>query len=241
MSEGGIIHIAAENTYFKDDSSILPDGKYVRISIKDNGCGISPEDIPKIFMPYYSTKDKGSGLGLAAAYSIIKKHRGHITVESEVGIGTTFYIFLPATEQQPPPVEVTAKQPFIASGKKILLVDDEKLVSETAEEMLEHLGYKIEIADNSRDAIEVYKNAKDKGESFEAVIIDLVLQGDVGGEAILKKLLEVDPEVTAIISSGYSGHDVIVNFRNYGFKGALVKPYKIKQLEKVITKAIQKI
>ena len=241
MSEGGVIHIAAENMYFKDDSSILPDGKYVRISIKDNGCGISPEDIPKIFMPYYSTKDKGSGLGLATAYSIIKKHRGHITVESEVGIGTTFYIFLPATEQQPPPVEVTAKQPFIASGKKILLVDDEKLVRETAEEMLKHLGYKIEIADNSRDAIEVYKNAKDKGEGFEAVIIDLVMQGDVGGEAILKKLLEVDPEVTAIISSGYSGHDVIINFRNYGFKGALVKPYKIKQLEKVITKAIQKI
>jgi|GEM_PF-6031278 len=242
MSEGGIIHIAAENMYFKDDSSILPDGKYVRISIKDNGCGISPEDIPKIFMPYYSTKkDKGSGLGLATAYSIIKKHRGHITVESEVGIGTTFYIFLPATEQQPiPPVEVTAKQPFIASSKKILLVDDEKLVRETAEEMLKHLGYKIEIADNSRDAIEVYKNAKDKGEGFEAVIIDLVIQGDVGGEAILKKLLEVDPEVTAIISSGYSHHDVIVNFRNYGFKGALVKPYKIKQLEEVITKALQK-
>jgi two-component system cell cycle sensor histidine kinase/response regulator CckA len=231
MPDGGSIKVTAENTFIKQGGSIpLKEGKYVKIAFQDRGIGIDDENLKQIFDPFYSTKSTGSGLGLAVVYSIIKKHDGHITAESIVGVGTTFYIYLPASDKP-----TTIKEEKLPHGKsRILVVDDEEMIRDVVSNMLHMSGYEVECAADGSEAIDLYIKAKREEHPFDAVIIDLTIPGGMGGEKTIKKLIEVDPRVKAVVSSGYSSDPIMSDFKHYGFLGAIDKPYRIQELERTL-------
>ncbi len=234
MPEGGTIVLRAENvTVGKKNQLPLKDGGYIKLSVKDQGLGIPKEHLSKIFDPYFSTKQKGSGLGLATTYSIIKRHAGHVTVESGPNVGTTFHIYLPATRKI-----VAAKEPkqkkIPAIRGKILVMDDERALRNVISKMLERIGHEVECASDGERAVKIYKQAKKSGQPFDALILDLTIPGGMGGRETIAKLLEIDPEVRAIVSSGYSNDPVISNYQDYGFSGEVSKPYQIEQLRAVL-------
>lgn len=234
MPEGGFIEIHAENAKMKE-KGILPleAGNYVKISVRDYGTGIPAEYIKKIFDPYFTTKPKGSGLGLSTSYSIIKNHGGYLSVESESGKGSSFYIFLPASKFTAPLKEDEEKTELAGRGK-ILVMDDEEDIRKSLGKILANFGYEVDFAEGGTEAIELYKKSKESGRHFDAVIMDLTVPGGMGGLEAIRRLIEIDPEVRAIVSSGYSSDPVMANFREYGFKGVIAKPYKVGELGKVI-------
>lgn len=239
MPEGGIINIRFENvTLTESDLMSLKAGEYVKISIKDQGIGISGEYLQKIFDPYFTTKHKGSGLGLATAYSIIKKHDGQITVDSKMGSGTTFHIYLPASKEKVLLHSADHKTKLKGSGK-ILFMDDEEAVRKTTGFMLGSLGYNVVFAGDGDEAIKLYKKAIESGDSFKAVIMDLTIAGGMGGKEAVKKLIELDPDVKTIVSSGYSNDPVMSDYKQYGFHGVITKPYQIEELGDTISKVIE--
>jgi len=238
MPEGGIIKARAENIVVDAEQGLpLKEGKYMKISIEDRGIGIPEEHLQKIFDPYFTSKQKGSGLGLATAYSIVKRHDGCIQVKSELGVGSTFHIYLPASSKE----VLMGKQlrERIPTGEaKILLMDDEELVREVGGEMLEVLGYEVEFAKDGAEAIELYKKAKESTHPFDAIILDLTIPGGMGGKEAVEKLIEIDPEVKAIVSSGYSTDPIMADFRKYGFSDVVAKPYKLNELGEALHKVI---
>ena len=234
MPEGGTINIKAENVNVtSEDNFPLKEGNYIKISIEDKGHGIPEEQLTKIFDPYFTTKQKGSGLGLATTYSIIKRHGGYITVESELGVGTTFHIYLPASSKQLERKEVVKEDTAVMTGK-ILVMDDEEIVRTFVTKILKTFGNKVEVASDGAKVIKLYKKAMDSGEPYDVVIMDLTIPGGMGGKEAIQKLLEIDPDVKAVVSSGYSNNPVISNCEKYGFKGFLPKPYKLAELREVL-------
>jgi PAS domain S-box-containing protein len=242
MPEGGKIRIKTENTILDEKISLpLPEGKYIKITFQDEGIGVPEEYLPKIFDPYFSTKQEGSGLGLATVYSVIQKHGGYTTVESEVGKGTFFYIYLPAIEEKTSIEEKEERKGIKRTpwGEgKILIMDDEKIVRRAVGGMLGRLGYLVEFAENGEEAIVKYKEAKKKGDPFHAVILDLTVPGGMGGKKTIEKLLQIDPDVKAIVSSGYSTDPVMANYEKYGFKAVVAKPFDLKGLDNTIKKVL---
>jgi PAS domain S-box-containing protein len=239
MPESGTIKITAKNVIAKrKDGLPLKDGKYVLISIKDQGTGIPEEYLKKIFDPYFTTKQKGSGLGLAVIYSIINKHDGNVHVESRLGVGTTFHIYLPASKKRIHMRKSVSEEPIIGGGR-ILFMDDEEMVRDAAGEILRRIGYEVEFAKDGAEAIELYKKSKESGNPFDAVIVDLTIPGGMGGKEAIKKLLEIDPQVKAVVSSGYSIDPVMANFRKHGFRGVIAKPYKTKEISKLLHKVLK--
>jgi PAS domain S-box-containing protein len=216
----------------------LGEGEYVRISIKDHGIGIAKEYLPKIFDPYFTTKQDGSGLGLATAYSVVKRHGGHIAVESEIGVGTTFHIYLPATREKFTPGITQEKIPLRGKGN-ILVMDDKEVVRDAAKRMLSSIGYDAVLARDGSEAIAIYKKALQSGKPFDAVILDLTVPGGMGGKEAVKKLLEIDLNAKAIVSSGYSNDPVMSEFKKYGFVGLLEKPYRMQELRDTLLKVIE--
>ncbi len=238
MPKGGVVRVACENVAATEEDVVpLQSGKYVKISVKDQGIGIPKEYLQRIFDPYFTTKQKGSGLGLTTCYSIIKNHNGYIGVESEPGVGTTFYIYLPASGKEIPAKKSWEKKPVLGEGK-ILLMDDDEMVRDVAGEMLNHVGYEVEFARDGEEAIELYRGAKESGRPFDAVIMDLTVSGGMGGRESIKKLIEIDPQVKAIVSSGYCNDPVMAEFKKYGFSGVVAKPYKIEELSKALRRAL---
>jgi PAS domain S-box-containing protein len=237
MPEGGIIRITAENLMPEKIHEIpVKPGRYIRISIKDQGVGIVEKHLSKIFDPYFTTKQTGSGLGLATTYSIIKKHNGHISVDSLPGAGTTFDIYLPASDKEIPVKE----EALLLTGRgKILIMDDDELLKELADEMLNMLGYESEFAKDGDEAVEMYKKAMASEKPYDAVILDLTIPGSMGGEEVIKILLNIDPEVKAIVFSGYSEGEVMSNFRKYGFKGMMPKPFDAYALGKALNDVLK--
>jgi two-component system cell cycle sensor histidine kinase/response regulator CckA len=193
-------------------------------------------NVTNIFDPYFTTKQEGSGLGLATTYSIVKKHDGQITVESQLGVGTTFYIYLPASEKA---VLEKEKVKLIKGQGRILVMDDQASLRKMVGRMLGNLGYESEFAKNGAEAIEMYKKAKKSERPYDAVILDLTIPGGMGGKDAVKKLLEIDPEVKAIVSSGYSDDPVLANFQEYGFKGMMPKPFESLSLGKVLHEVLK--
>lgn len=245
MPEGGMIHIGAENLNVSEKEGFsLREGGYVKVSIEDHGVGIRAENLSKVFDPYFTTKEKGSqkgmGLGLAICYSVIKSHEGMITLESEVGVGTTFHIYLPVSEREPRVEEERVKKPLVGRGR-VLVMDDEEGVREVTGEILRYMGYEVEFAREGIEAIERFKEARETAKPFDAVILDLTVPGGMGGKEVIKKLVEIDPEVKAIVSSGYSNDPIMFEFRQYGFKGALAKPYKIEKLRETVSTVIRMV
>jgi signal transduction histidine kinase/CheY-like chemotaxis protein len=242
MPEGGAVFISAANTTVGPEDTqydtLLEQGKYVSISVEDHGEGIPKDDLDKIFDPYFTTKKMGSGLGLATSYSIIKKHGGLITVKSEQGLGTAFFIHLPASVGTPDSNE--EKKNALLKGKgRILLMDDDEMVLEVAEEMLKYLGYMVTFAMNGEEAVSIYKAAKYSMQPFDAVIMDLTVPAGMGGKEAIKKLLEIDPDVKAIVSSGYANEPIMAEYAQYGFKGVLDKPYTFSAFSEALNRIIK--
>ncbi|MFH1148431.1 MAG: ATP-binding protein, partial [Pseudomonadota bacterium] len=238
MPGGGLIRVQAENAAVREgDIRALTSGNYVKITVEDQGTGIPEEHLTRIFDPYFTTKEKGSGLGLTTAYSIVKNHDGHIRVESKVGVGTTVYVYLPASLEAVPADEIEegspSENPLPGKGR-VLIMDDEEMVREVAGEILTHMGYEVDYAKNGTEAIAVYQDAKWTGRPFDVLIMDLTIPGGMGGKEAVKKLLEIDPEARVIVSSGYSSDPIMSDFARYGFVGVIAKPYRIEDLSAVL-------
>jgi PAS domain S-box-containing protein len=242
MPDGGTCMLEAQNIMIKESDPIpLSEGKYVQISVHDKGKGISSEDINKIFDPYFTTKTTGTGLGLPTAYSIIKKHGGLLTVDSEIGKGSTFHIFLPASKRPVLSADYSAEPQELFTGEgRILLMDDEEFVREIATELLKHLGYTVETANDGKEAIELYKKSMASGESYAAVIMDLTIPGGMGGKDAIQELKKLDPDVRTIVSSGYANDPILANFKEYGFDGMVPKPYRVEELAETLHQIINK-
>ncbi len=243
MKKGGTINISAENVDISDENQewevLLKEGKYVRIRVQDNGVGIPPELLSQIFDPYFSTKQKGSGLGLAVSYSIIKKHGGYIFVESKPGKGTTFTVLLPASP------DAVIKKPLqklqIANGNgKILVMDDEEAILDLVGKMLSFLGYDVQLSHDGDEAIEVYKAALKNNQPFDAVIMDLTVPGGQGGKETVHELLKMDPQIKAIVSSGYSTDPIMAQYRDFGFVDRISKPYDVQTMSEVLHRVLNK-
>ncbi|RJQ50457.1 MAG: PAS domain S-box protein [Desulfobacteraceae bacterium] len=239
MPEGGTVTISGENFTSTGAGPVpLVAGPYVKITIADQGVGIPSEHQSKIFDPYFSTKHKGSGLGLATVYSIVKRHGGYITVESELGRGAAFHLYLPAAEEGPfggdKPVPIFSH----AGTGKVLVMDDEEEVRKVAGKMLQVMGYDVDFAGDGVEAIEMYTKSSTAGEPFSAVILDLTVSGGMGGKKAMEQLLKIDPHVRAIVSSGYANDPVMTDYRQHGFKGFVAKPYRVQDLSKTLHEVI---
>lgn len=237
MPEGGVVTISCKNVSVGEepDTPIMQSGRYVKITIQDEGIGIPLDAAEKIFDPYFSTKHDGSGLGLAITHSIISKHYGHISVQSEPGSGAEFTIYLPASElseEQKKKSDVHGKA--LISGK-VLVMDDDAMVREIARAMLEELGCEVELSENGEEAVEMYKRSSDEEDAYDSVILDLTVPGGMGGEEAVREILAIDPDAKVIVSSGYSTDPIMANFKDYGFCSAIVKPYQLEEMSRVIS------
>jgi PAS domain S-box-containing protein len=234
MSDGGTLQVHCANVIVDQRDLPLAKGKYSLISVMDHGTGIPREHLSKIFVPYFTTKKKGSGLGLSTSYSIVRSHGGHITVESDLGIGTTFNIYLPASEEGKP-LPGAEEERFVTGKGRILVMDDEEAVREVARGMLETLGYSVTLAKDGTEAIEIYHVAMASGVPFDSVLMDLTIPGGMGGQEAIKRLQEIDPNVRAIVCSGYSNDTIMANYKRFGFRAVVPKPYRLKQLSGTIS------
>ncbi len=232
MPSGGTIVITAKNVLGSQQElpQFLKEDKYVEISIQDSGTGIAKQHLHKIFDPYFTTKEKGSGIGLATSYSIIKNHGGAINLASELGKGTTFFVYIPAVEAGKEHPVASAVPPHVRKGK-ILVMDDDELIRNIAGEMIRALGHDVDFAESGEIAYEKYQTAKKSGNPFDIVILDLTIRGGLGGKETIEQLLVIDPGVRAVVSSGYSDDAVVSDYHKYGFSASLTKPYKLEKLK----------
>ncbi|MEI6042896.1 MAG: PAS domain S-box protein [Chloroflexota bacterium] len=238
MPEGGIFNISAQNLQLSE-ATLLPlqAGNYVLLTFWDQGGGIPPEILPKIFDPYFTTKRTGSGLGLAVCYSIVRQHDGHIAVESKVGKGTRFSIYLPALKQLPEKKSSPSKSVFDTTlpSLRVLVMDDELLLQKVLKRIFLKLGHEVVLASEGEQACQLYQAALEVGQPFDVVLIDLTIPGGLGGKQTMTRLLELDPEVTAVVCSGYSSDPIMSDYQKFGFKAVLTKPYLVEDLQRVLS------
>lgn len=238
MPDGGMIKITAENIHINGPGpGFIKGGNYIKISVTDYGCGIPRENIGKIFDPFFTTKSGGSGLGLATAYSVILRHGGYIDLESTPGKGTTFFLYLPAIENTVQSVR-TAGSGIIQGHGKILLMDDDTQILKTTGRLLSKLGYTVECANDGLEALEMFASSFENGTPYDVFIADLTIPGGIGGKATLEAIRQIDPDVKAIVSSGYSNNPVMAEYKKYGFSAVVKKPYKFEELHEVLLRLI---
>ena len=237
MWEGGMIEVRAENISLDAAHAVpLKSNRCVKVSIRDHGVGIPPENLHKIFDPYFTTRVNGSGLGLATAYSVIKNHGGHITADSELGAGTTFYFYLPVADRDIPVSQKEEKKQPVAKGR-VLVMDDEEMLRDLTSRCLTRLGYKVTTARNGQEVIRLFKQSMDS-RPYDAVIMDLTVPGGLGGKETIVELRKIDPNVKAIIASGYLDDPVLNDYKKYGFSAVIRKPFHINELYKTLNKIL---
>ncbi len=246
MEKGGVLKVGAENVVVGAGSGLaLKQGNYARIFVQDEGPGIAEADLKRIFDPYFTKKQmgyqKGTGLGLSICYAVVKDHGGLITVDSGPGKGTLFHIYLPTSEiAEIIPGKPVATSARVTAGKgRLLFMDDDEGVRDVIVEILVHLGYDVQYAKDGTEAIHHYVEATGKGNPFDVVIADLTVRDGMGGQELIEQLHRIDPEVRAVISSGYSTDPVLYDFRRHGFLGVVAKPYKIEELCAVLDEVMQ--
>jgi CheY-like chemotaxis protein len=241
MPGGGAIEITAENIRVTRDMGLpVEGGQYVKICVVDHGTGISRENIDRVFDPYFTTKaEQHSGLGLAVAYFIIKKHSGHILVDSTLGSGTSVCMYLPITKEKVEPPVAERRLDSIREHGRILVMDDDEMVRSLTENLLRRFGYTVESSGEGDDAIAKYKAAKERGQPFEAVIIDLTIVGGLGGRETIAELRAFDPGIKAIVTTGYSHESVLAEYLSYGFRAVLPKPFRAAELHAAVRKVIE--
>jgi nitrogen-specific signal transduction histidine kinase/CheY-like chemotaxis protein len=239
MPEGGTIRIVARNhAVIGIGRPAVDPGDYVHISIQDSGTGIKPKDLPHIFDPYFTTKQTGTGLGLAAVYSIIKKHRGLIDVDSELKKGTTFHIWMPALRASKALPEAASLSAIVPMKGKILFMDDEPSIRSMATMLMRRIGLEVVAVSDGREVIDKYNAALEDGTPFSLVIMDLTVPGGMGGREALSYLREIDAAVKVVVSSGYSSDPIMANHKEHGFCGMIAKPYDVGQFNRVIVETL---
>lgn len=238
MPGGGILIVSAKNVCIEKNSALpLEPGNYVEVAITDQGIGMSQAVLEQAFVPYFSTKKSGHGLGLAITYSIIQKHGGYITIDSEPDVGTTFTFYLPASVQKAI-TDVKQKSAIPRGSGRILLMDDEEMIHEVLSKMLETLGYEVEDAYDGETALQKYLDAMGTGKPFDMVILDLTIPGAMGGLETMDKILEIDALAKVVISSGYANDEVMTNYADYGFVNVMQKPIALQKLAEVVKNII---
>ncbi len=240
MPEGGKINIECQNIAHPEIESYPPlanNKRYIRITISDNGPGIPQKSIHKIFDPYFTTKEMGSGLGLAITNTIIANHEGFIRADSNHN-GTTFFIYLPFNQDNKTTNTPLTKTILNEGHGTILVMDDEDMVRDIAQTMLQLSGYQVISAKNGSKAIDLYKKAEEDNTPIAAVIMDLTIPNGMGGQKAVQEILRINPNAKVLVSSGYSNDPVMVNYQDYGFKGAVIKPYELRELQKAIATVI---
>ncbi len=236
MQQGGTIQIACKNTVLKQSPHIpLPAGDYIQINIADQGIGIPHKIIDKIFDPYFSSKPEGSGLGLAITHSIISKHQGYISVDSQPGSGTTFTIYIPAARQPSSIQNKETGSKILPEHARILVMDDEEGVLQVTERMLSRIGFETTLTENGEEAISQFEIARQNNLPYDMVIMDLTIPGGMGGQEAVKEILSLDPQAKVVVVSGYSNDPVMANFKEYGFCATMQKPFTFEELKKNIT------
>ncbi|MFO0566135.1 MAG: PAS domain S-box protein [Polyangiaceae bacterium] len=233
MPEGGRVGIVADNRLLSEGTLLLPPGRYVRIRVSDSGVGIPSENLQRIFDPYFTTKSNGSGLGLAVAYSVVKSHFGSLEVDSQVERGSTFTLLLPACAMKVSSAPARARIHGSPTGK-VLVVDDDPAVREVLVRLLTALGSTVVAVADGEAGVREYQEARKLGEPFALAIVDLTIPGGMGGREAVERIRAIDPEVKAVVSSGYSNDPVLAEYRAHGFCGVLPKPYKVSDLRRVL-------
>lgn len=241
MPQGGRIIIRCNNVTDAAAETLLSvnEGNFVRITIQDSGVGIPEQILDKIFDPYFTTKQEGSGLGLAICYSIINKHDGYLTAESETGKGATFTIYLPASENLKINKNIVITEKAVTKASRIIVMDDDKMIRDLAKSQLNILGHEAVLVADGEQAINRYRELQDRGIPADLVIMDLTIPGGMGGREAAEKLLKLDPKARLIVASGYSNDPIMANCQEYGFRAAVVKPFDLAGLSNAITTAIK--
>jgi two-component system cell cycle sensor histidine kinase/response regulator CckA len=231
MPEGGMVTITLEPVQLAlDEQPALPPGRYLRLVVSDRGVGIPPGQIERIFDPYFTTKRGGRGLGLATAFSVVKRHGGHLLVDSAPGEGSSFTVLLPCTEaEEPEPLHPPECEPGRGEGR-VLVMDDEASIRELVCDLLGHFGYQVEAARDGDEALEMARRAVLTGRPYQVAILDLTIPGGRGGREIILELQEIDPQLRAIVMSGYTTDTTLAQHRAFGFDGAVAKPCSAKAL-----------
>ncbi|ODA38863.1 PAS domain-containing hybrid sensor histidine kinase/response regulator [Desulfosporosinus sp. BG] len=238
MPNGGTVSLRCENKYLTQEEGLpLNIGPYLKITVEDYGVGIPKDQLNRIFDPYFTTKAQGNGLGLATSYSIVRRHNGYISVESEPGQGTVVSVYLPAIPGMALSEKEAIEQPLSGQGK-ILVMDDQATIREVIGGMLAQLCCEPSFAVDGEEAILLYKEAIEKGEPYDAVIFDLTIPGGGGGRKALAEITKIDPHVKGIASSGYSNDAIMTDFKKYGFTAALPKPFCLEELSRVLRNTI---
>ena len=239
LEDQGEVQVRINNTVLADEEiPLLKAGRYVQIEVEDHGPGISPDVMPLIYDPFFTTRPDGRGLGLAIVYSVVRNHDGIIKVDSVVNERTTFTVYLPATDM-PSSSLVDSNAQMVRGTGRILMMDDELPILEFMTKLVSKLGYEPVTTENGEQAIARYKAAMDIGNPFNLVIMDLTIPGGMGGRETIKELLRIDPDVRAIVASGYSNDPILSDPVTYGFKGAITKPFRIKEMSALIAKVLQ--
>ncbi|MBF0519870.1 MAG: response regulator [Nitrospirae bacterium] len=253
VKDNGSITVRAHNAKLTDHSSVSSNGKFIKIDFIDTGTGIGKENISKVFVPFFTTKHNGRGLGLTIAHSIVRKHGGDVIITSEPGKGTHCEVYIPADCELDAAVVTEERKPVKSCGfstseaaegvqtsvypatvqnvkKRVLLLEDNDEIRIWVGLIMRESGYRVSMARDGVEALYLYNEGKLTGQPFDVVIVDLVIEGGMGGKEAMGELLKTDPDVKAIVASGYSDDPVMAEYKRYGFKARVSKPYGMDQL-----------
>jgi signal transduction histidine kinase/ActR/RegA family two-component response regulator len=240
MTDGGVLRVRAENATAESWNDLpLEPGAYVRCVLADAGPGIEAETLPHVFDPFFTTKRGAHGLGLTAVLAIVKRHGGIVRVHSPAGSGTTVELFIPAAGPHPAGGHPAQRARGPLAGTRILVMDDQPLVGELARGLLRNLGCDVTVARDGQHALELYRRARGDGRPYSVAILDLMVPGGMGGEETVRRLIEIDPGVRAVVSSGYSTDPAMIEPARFGFRAAVAKPYAVEDLARVLEAVLE--